>query len=365
MQMTQMTQILQIRKCLLGLLLCLPLTATVMATEQEAVMAAQKPQLKADSPRQYIVQDGDTLWTIAAKFLEKPWQWQLLWKLNPHLGNPGNLHPGDILSLEMHNGQPALRISRQGVLKLSPKMRVSAIEDQIPAVPLSLIQPFLSHDLVLPAHTLKQAPYVVSAEQEHLMAGKLDFIYVYGFSPDQRVEGQEYDIYRQDEPVMDPDSKKSLGMITKYIGQGKVVRPGSITSLQLQDAKQAVVQGDRLLPSISRLPMPILNMQATEVPLEGRIVAVLDGVTQVGEKHVVIINRGIRAGLLPGDILGIYQVGDTVVDGTKKRLSALKLPDELAGEILIFRLFDDVAFGLVVNATQAMHLYDKVGNLPM
>lgn len=324
----------------------------------------QGPALKADSPKQYVVQEGDTLWSIASKYLQKPWQWQQLWKINPQLGDPGDLHPGDLLNLEMHNGEPQLRVSRQTTVKLSPKVRVGMLEETIPAVPFHIIEPFLSHDLVIPPKSLKQAPYVVGTEQERLIAGKNDFIYVYGFEPQETRIGDEFDLYRKGQMLIDPDTKKVKGMLAKYVGQAKVLKPGGITTLRLEESKFAVQQGDRMLPAYSRMPHPIYNIQPADVEVTGRIIAVLDGVTQVGENQVVVINRGVHAGLKPGDILGIYQVGDTVVDGTRRRHTVMKLPDEMAGELFIFRLFDDLAFGLVLNATQALHVYDYVGNLP-
>ena len=36
-------------------------------------------QLAKDHPDTYTVQKEDTLWSIAAKFLQKPWQWPEVW----------------------------------------------------------------------------------------------------------------------------------------------------------------------------------------------------------------------------------------------------------------------------------------------
>ena len=39
------------------------------------VQAAESIAVRPDSPQNYTVQQGDTLWGIAARFLEQPWLW--------------------------------------------------------------------------------------------------------------------------------------------------------------------------------------------------------------------------------------------------------------------------------------------------
>ena len=71
-------------------------------------VAAQ--DLRADHPDTYVVQQGDTLWSIAAKFLDRPWLWPEIWQANPQIGNPHELYPGDVISLA-YGEQPAIRLS--------------------------------------------------------------------------------------------------------------------------------------------------------------------------------------------------------------------------------------------------------------
>ena len=46
----------------------------------------------------------------------------------------------------------------------------------------------------------------------------------------------------------------------------------------------------------------------------------------------------------------------------RTRSDTVKLPDEQAGLLMVFRTFERVSFGIVMHATQVMHVNDKVRN---
>jgi hypothetical protein len=99
------------------------------------------------------------------------------------------------------------------------------------------------------------------------------------------------------------------------------------------------------------------------MPFEGNIISVLNGVSQIGQYNLVVIDRGARDGLEPGTVLRVDQLGETVRDVvTPDSRDTVKLPDEQAGLLMIFRTFERVSFGIIMHATQAMHINDKVRN---
>jgi hypothetical protein len=93
----------------------------------------------------------------------------------------------------------------------------------------------------------------------------------------------------------------------------------------------------------------------------GSIISVFEGVSQIGQYHVVVIDKGLVDGLETGHLLDVYQRGDIVPDrDTEATHSAVKLPDELAGVLIVFRPFQRLSYALVLEATQAIHLLDIV-----
>ena len=64
---------------------------TVVAAAMLTVAAyATAVEVNGGHPDTYVVRKGDTLWDIAARFLQKPWLWPEIWQANPQIANP---HP--------------------------------------------------------------------------------------------------------------------------------------------------------------------------------------------------------------------------------------------------------------------------------
>jgi len=56
----------------------------------------------------------------------------------------------------------------------------------------------------------------------------------------------------------------------------------------------------------------------------------------------------------------VFQKGPKIKDRVKG--GSVTLPDEPAGTIMVFKLFDDIGYGLVMEATQALHVEDYIRN---
>ncbi|BCQ58285.1 hypothetical protein PBOI14_00350 [Pseudomonas sp. Boi14] len=94
--------------------------------------------------------------------------------------------------------------------------------------------------------------------------------------------------------------------------------------------------------------------------MEGLIIDVPRGVTQIGALDVVTLNRGRRDGLLEGNVLAVIKTGETVRD--RQTGEPLKIPDEAAGWLMVFRSYDRLSYGLVLKATRSLAVLDKVRN---
>jgi hypothetical protein len=329
---------------------------------------ADDVELRPDHPNSYTVQPGDTLWDISGKFLTRPWLWPEIWHVNPQVQNPHLIYPGDVLTLAWCDGRPCLQVASGRYVRLSPTIREYPHDDAIPPIPLDAIQQFLSRPLVVSDETLKQAPYILSSEDQHLVAGAGHKIYVRG-SVDANVA--RYGIYRGGEVYVDPDTEEVLGYEALYVGDALLQRLGDPATALVTKSNREVLVGDRLLPEGDEID-PTFYPHPPANQFRGKIISVLDGVSQVGQYQIVVLNRGHGDGVDPGTVLAIHQAGifvrDTVAaeqergPGSGATGELVELPEERIGEAMVFRTFDRVSYALVMNTQKPAHVRDVVTN---
>ncbi|EIK97529.1 peptidoglycan-binding LysM [Pseudomonas sp. M47T1] len=327
-----------------------------------AGLASADVQLKDGYPQRYTVVQGDTLWDISAKFLREPWQWPQIWHANPQIANPDLIYPGDSLVLSYVNGQPQLMLERgasRGTIKLSPRIRSTPVAEAIPIIPLQSINAFLLSNRILDStDAFNSAPYIVAGQGERVVSGMGDRIYARGtFDPAHA----SYGIFRQGKVYTDPVTHEQLGVNADNMGGGEIVATeGDIATLNLQRSSEEVRLGDRLFVSEERPVNSTFLPSAPAKSISGTIIDVPRGVTQIGKYDVVTLDRGNRDGLKEGNVLAIYKTGETVRDRVTGE--QVKIPDERAGLLMVFRTYQKLSYGLVLNANRSLAVLDKVKN---
>lgn len=315
--------------------------------------------LRTGHPDRYVVVKGDTLWDISARFLKSPWLWPDVWYANPQIKNPHLIYPGDIITLVWVDGKPQLRLQRgERVVKLSPEVRTEQLAQPIPTIPLDAIQQFLVRPLVFEKDELDNAPYVVQSAGEHVVTGAGGRVYVRGIHNDT---DRKYAIVRGGEVYKDPQTGEVLGYEALEVGDAVLAHGGDPATFDVVRSNREVRVGDRLLPISNDSFNTSFTPHAPAVAINGQIISVVDGVSQIGQYAVVVLDRGLRDGVDVGTVLAVYQKGDVIVDTvTEKRGDTVKLPDERAGELMVFRAFPRVSYALVMRASTNMHVLDYV-----
>ena len=323
-----------------------------------AATNAADERFNDDIPDKYTVKKGDTLWDISDFFLKTPWLWPEIWYANPQIRNPHLIYPGDIISLVYIDGKPRLMLQRgDRVVKLSPQIRELPNDKAIDAIPLEAINNFLSRNRVVEEGELEAAPYVIAGSEKRLLSGQNDDFYARG----QFDDTPTYGIYRKGDAYRDPDTGEVLGIRAQDIGSAKLkTLEDDIATLMATRTVEEIRVGERLLPHEERRIESTFYPSAPEEQLEGTIMTVEGGISQVGHLDVVSINRGERDGLTIGNVLAIYKRGETVVDRIAKE--KVTLPAERAGLVMVFRSFEKMSFGLVLKASRPLAVNDIVRN---
>ena len=319
---------------------------------------AEKVELKANHPERYVVKAGDTLWGISAKFLKDPWLWPSVWYANPQVANPHLIYPGDAITLVYVDGKPQLRIDRgRPLVKITPKGHEIPLDRPIPTIPLDAILPFLAKHRIVTKAELDKAPYVVYTSNERVAAAAMDKIYVRGV---KNKEHKNFIVVRGGTVYKDPVTKELLGYEARYIGNSDMAVFGDPSTHYLTKTTREVLIGDKIFKDDQDSFNSHFVPHAPKSKIDGQIIAVMDGVSQIGLHQVVVINRGKREGVETGHVLAIYQKGEWIKDSVKH--GKVRLPDTRAGLLMVFKAFDKLSYAIVMRAQTNMHVLDIVRN---
>jgi len=364
---------------------------------------AASVELAKDHPDTYTVRKGDTLWSISARFLQRPWQWPEVWQANPQVHNPHLIYPGDVLNLAYLNGRPGIGVASRGGVE--PHIRTEQLESAIKPLPLSVIEDFLKKPRFLGEEDFKHAPHVVGIEDHHLNGSPGQLIYVRGLEgqPGQhfalaRPIGRYYEITSKDghpseifrQSLDDRDNRPDmlwhsgpwdftlhgdvhfLGYEMLNFGDVQVTKAGAPASTIAVATDYEIRPGDFVLPVDDKpydseyIPHP-----PKQVPAEMRVIAFTDALANVGRMQVVALSNGGADGVENGQTYSIFAPGDRVVDRTDyPELSSeaffhpndakVQLPEEYVGHVMIFRTFDRVSYGLIMDGIRPVHRGDKL-----
>jgi hypothetical protein len=348
-------------------------SSTASATDTDAARSGAVA-LAPSAPDSYVVKRGDTLWGIAKVFLRDPWFWPEIWQVNRQIQNPHLIYPGDTLRLVYIDGRPRVTLQR-GIMergdsaRVLPRVRSQPLEAAVTTIPYEVVAAFMSKPSVLADEDIKRAPYVFATRDSHVVVSNGDIMYARGFSSPAEL-GTHYNVIRVGDPLRDPDDDRVVGYDGIFTGSGHVTRSGDPATLIMTESTRETVTGDKLFAGGADVPLDFIP-SPPRVKVDGRIMAVSDGVTVIGQYQVVVINRGARDGLAPGNVLAVYDVGGYVRDTANKgylasmsRLGAKKvqLPDERSGTFMVFKTFDQISYGLIMEAKNIIRVADRVQN---
>ena len=349
------------KKQLLAVTLCLSAGFTYMEMTH-ASPNVNTPALKSSAPNVYVVKRGDTLWAIAGKFLSKHWRWPEIWASNKHVKNPHWIYPGDKLLLCTLDGRPLIGVDEgdgcegiirrhQGGTSLRPQVRVESLSNAISVIPLSDIQQWLEHSIVISPESLQNIPYTIGAADNRVVTGAGQTVYARG---NGLVVGQHYGVYREGQPYefLDANGKKfNAGIeLTEVASAVAVAGENDVTTLELTNSYNAEVRrGDYVLPRYdAELPSLFYPTTTNEVTAGGKVVRVQGSIGTAAQHSVVTIDRGSLHGAKSGQVFSVYQQGETVRDPKTKE--SIKLPSQQIATVMIFKSFDQLSYAYVLES---------------
>ena len=349
--------------CLLPLLVASPL------------LGAEEVQLQDNPPDRYTVQKGDTLWGIAGRFLKQPWRWPDIWRMNrDQIKNPHWIYPGDVIALDKLDGQWRLSVSRPAV-RVSPTVRINPLESEaIPSIPVGDLAPYLTQPMITGPDGVPSAGKIIAAPNARVVRGEGDSVYAVNI--DEK-SGTEWYIYRPGNVLRSYDSNEILGYEMRFLGTARVERFGEVSRMLITKAREEILLNDLLVPA-PREELVNYVPHAPDAAIDGRVIELYSGGTEAGRGYIVALDRGADDGLEIGSVLAVYHLAPVIPDprpyegpDIMSKLADqttivlpptrfLNIPPERSGLLFVFRVFNRVAYAILLNTAEPVVVGDMV-----
>jgi hypothetical protein len=297
-------------------------------------------------------------------------------------------------------GVPAESIVLQ-VERLSPQVRTLNLEEEVLTISPDVIAPFMGHPVLMDELVDQPSGRVLVGLNGEIMFGQFsEFIAEdVPFS-----ESGLYTIFRPDREVRHPLSGETLATKALVLGIARQTQSGEIATFEVIRGEQEIGIGDRLVPWQGEASLDAITpaIPGAALDINVYVVSTLSAVGGAGSYSVVIISEGESAGVQVGDLFTVktperqllftereaIPVRTTSACGSSRESllvssgrimecaertpsrrelagrssEVVPLPETIAGELLVFRVFDRVSFALVRKASRAIQVGDWVGS---
>jgi hypothetical protein len=253
---------------------------------------------------------------------------------------------------------------------------------------------------VIEKDQLANSPRIIAGQDNRVVLSPGTKIYI---NKIEEEDGLNWFVYRPGQTLVDPDSKETLGVEATYLGDARITKYGEPASANISKAKEEIFTKDRLVPAGDEA---ITNFvpHAPEMEIKGRIIKIYGGLAEAGPESIVAISRGSQDGVEIGHVLAINRYGRVIKDPEPSKEAAdksaanpklkelnfevskdadgkpvvnfekkaekneglilepgmIKLPDERVGLMMVFRVFDRVSYGIIMQASEPVNTKDAV-----
>ncbi len=338
--------------------------AVILLLPKSAMLEVIK---KEDGTTYYRIEKGDTLWHISNRFLEDPFRWPKVWRLNPYIKNPHLIYPGDVVRITPEGIVVVKRKEEPGALPIvelepGPKQEEVVVvlepEEEKPEAPSGrFISTLGARRGFLTKKELDESGAIIGAKDKKLLMHEDDKVFL-SFRDTAFVNvGDRYALIKVGDEVVDPVTGEPLGNIVENIGTLEVTSTDGVAEGRIESSYKEILAGTRLRP----LEETVTEVEVVEAEsdVHGYIVSGMEKQVQFAEYDMVFIDKGSLDGIKKGNIMRIYRERDPEPDPLNPgRL--VKLPPIDLGALLVIDVREKTATGIILKSFDAIVSGDSV-----
>jgi hypothetical protein len=335
------------------------------------------------APATYTVQRGDTLWDLSARFLDNPWYWPKIWAYNPHIANPHFIYPGNLVRFRTAAEGAPIQVepAEEGP---PPRRELAPLSRADMASPQTLgegdevsvggrwrigyVMPKGVHvrrDSFVTQREIDASGTLAAAFEEKLLLTTYDRAYVRFADLSQVKPGARYVLYRTDRAVVHPVTGQPFGFKSTVLGAARVVAVDSkVATVEITQAFEPIERG-ALVGAWTDGAVRQVRARPNRQELDGVIIASQqDLVSEIGEHHLVFVDRGRDDGVEEGNVFTVLRSGDPYGRDLDDVLHDPNLPDEEVGRLLVVDVQQRSCAAFVLKSLRELYVGDRVAMRP-
>ncbi len=317
----------------------------------------------------HIVERGDTLWDLSARYLDNPYLWPQLWDNNKHIPDAHWIYPGDPVILpevavvsqaageELALGGPEGIVEEFGV--------EGAGEGQLAAGgPGAALGPVteetaLQCAMYVASRDEDESLYIVGSELggDKVALSERDIVYLSKGSNAGVRAGDLYSLHHASYPVKHPVTGRRIGTKVETTGWVKVILVQEDTASAVIEESCVDVHAADYLRPFERVNVPmVVRRPPTDrlTPPTGKVdryvIDLQDDASMAGAGSFVVIDAGTDDGISPGTVFSIYRI----------MYPSVPTPRNVVGEVTVVATRDTTATAKITYSREEIMVGDQV-----
>ena len=363
---------------LLGIVCCSLLGSELEA--QVTVLPEESANAQPATPDRHAVVEGDTLSTLAERYMGDPDAWPRLWSFNPEVTNPHWIYPGLVVRLQPGvdlNAPPSAAAASAGAGGGANNRPAFGRRPQA-----ALGSVLIGEEVYLDRDALAQAARIVGSKQDHLMLSPTDEVYLQFKQGAEPAAGTELTVFiRQHRDELAPKAGKFRQYRAHQAGEVVRVRGGvRVTTYDPKTRVARAVVTEALDPIERGFEVADVPRRLAHVPpkkngrdVQAKIVLATRALSTLGEGQLAFLSVGSKQGVEVGNRFFVVRQGDPWrqqltlredLTGAERPddhpIAASELPPEVVGELRVLYVRPESATALITSSLIELNPGDRV-----
>jgi len=298
---------------------------------------------------EHIVSKGENLWKITERYLNDPYMWVEIWKLNPGVKDPHWIYPGRKIKVPAKTDKKTAEseIKEMPVEEIQPEIKEIVIWEEAPkTVEVEMGKKIKKYvidiknieKIDLFSEQPLNASYTLLHNDDNVMLGDIGKRYFIDGGSIHGIEsGKKYKVLKPYRKLIDRETGIEYGYIYPVAGLIEIVEVYPQVSVGVvKNSNTEITEGDLIAP-FERIAYPEIVIKKSKVFLEGKILDTADNHVFIQNRDFVFIDKGSKDGIEKGDILKIEKI-----------VSNLKGNIKDVGRMVVVKTYENVSLAYVL-----------------